>query len=95
MVQNSSCVWYVTKFWDKLSVASQLPSAYIKRKISVTNFSSENNLSTFRLNAPVVITFSQMPTGAFSRKVSKLFSELKLVTSFGMYYIYVQDLENC
>ena len=28
---------------------------YIKRKLSVTNFSSENNLLTFRLNAPVII----------------------------------------
>ena len=27
----------------------------MKRRLSVTNFSSENNLPTFRLNAPVVI----------------------------------------
>ena len=36
------------------SVASQLASTRMKR-LSVTNFSSENNLPTFRLNAPVVI----------------------------------------
>ena len=36
----------------------------MKRKLSVTNFSSENNLLI----------------GAFSRNIGKLFSELKLVT---------------
>ena len=38
-----------------LSVASQLASALMKRRLSVTNFSLENNLPTFRLNAPVII----------------------------------------
>ena len=51
-----------------LSVASQLASAPMKRRLSGTNLSSENNLPTFRLNAPVVIN------------IGKLFSELKLVT---------------
>ena len=32
--------------------------------VSVANYSSENNLPTFRLNAPVV-TFALMTTGAF------------------------------
>ena len=36
-------------------MASQLASAQMKRKLSGTNFSLENNLSTFRLNAPVII----------------------------------------
>ena len=40
----------------------------MKRRLSVTNLSSENNL-------PMLMT-----TGAFSRNVGKLFSELKLVT---------------
>ena len=90
----------------------------MKRRLSVTNLSSENNLLTFCLNAPVVIrakvkkcshwlytrlrkllvawlilvivvkvkkclhsfTFALMTTEAFSRNVSKLFSELKLTT---------------
>ena len=50
----------------------------MKRRLSVTNLSSENNLPTFELNASVV--FPLMTTGAFSRNVGKLFSELKLVT---------------
>ena len=37
----------------RFSLASQLASAYMKR-LSVTNFSSENNLPTFRLNAPII-----------------------------------------
>ena len=45
--------------------------------LSVTNLSSENNLPTFRLNAPVIIR----------AKVSKLFSELKLVTD-NLLFIY-------
>ena len=38
-------------------MASQLASAQMKRRLSVTKLSSENNLPTltFRLNAPVVI----------------------------------------
>ena len=42
----------------------------------VINLSSENNLPTFRLNAPVILT----TTGVFSQIIGKLFSELKLVT---------------
>ena len=34
----------------------------------------------FQLNAPVVFRAKVMMTGAFSRNVCKLFSELKLVT---------------
>ena len=37
------------------SVASQLAAAQMKRRLTVTNLSSENNLPTFRLNAPVII----------------------------------------
>ena len=33
----------------------QRSTSEMKRRLSVTNFSSENNLPTFRLNAPVVI----------------------------------------
>ena len=36
-------------------MASQLASTWMKRRLSVTNFSSESNLPTFRLNAAVVI----------------------------------------
>ena len=43
----------------------------MKRRVSVTSLSSENNLLKFRLNA-LMTTFSQ--------NVSKLFSKLKLVT---------------
>ena len=50
----------------------------MKRRLSVTNFSSENNLLMFRLNVPVLNAL--MTTGTFSRNVGKLFSELKLVT---------------
>ena len=49
-------------------------------RLSVTNLSSENNLQMFQLNAPVVFRVKVMMTGGFSRNVSKLFSELKLVT---------------
>ena len=54
----------------------------MKRRLSVTNLSSENNLPMFRLNAAVVTraSFALMMTGAFSRNASKLFSDLKLVT---------------
>ena len=52
----------------------------MKRRLSDTNFSSENDLPTFRLNAPVVIRAKLVTTGAFSPTVSKLFFELKLVT---------------
>ena len=33
----------------------------MKRRLSVTNLSSENNLPTFRLNAPVVISVVESP----------------------------------
>ena len=58
----------------------------------VTNLSSENNLLTFRLNAPVMIRAKVMMTGAFSQNVGKLFSELKLVTD-NLLFIYAEA--NC
>ena len=39
---------------DTLSVASQLAAEHIKRWLSVSNLSSENNLLTFRLNVPII-----------------------------------------
>ena len=73
----------------------------VKRRLSVTNLSSENNLPSFQLNVPVVIrvkviaafvctsfTFTLMMTGAFTWNVSKLFSNLKLVTD-NLLFIYV------
>ena len=64
-------------FCDLLpSVASQLASALMKRRLYVTNFSSENNdVSTECSSRHQAL----MTTGTFSRNVSKLFSELKLV----------------
>ena len=71
---------------NKLSVASQLASAQMKRKVTlcVTNLNSENNL-------PVtgVVIREKVTTGAFSRNVSKLFSELKLVTD-NLLFIYAE-----
>ena len=55
------------------------------RRLSVTNLSSENNLPTFRLNAPVVVRVK----GAFSRNIGKLFSELKLVTD-NLLFVYAE-----
>ena len=63
-------------------------SPKMKRRLSGTNLSSENNLLTFSLNAPVV-TFALMTTGAFSRNVSKLLSELKLVPD-NLLFIYAE-----
>ena len=54
--------------------------AYIQTGMANEENSSEKNLPTFRLNAPVVIRVKVMTTGAFSRNVGKFFSELKLVT---------------
>ena len=61
----------------------------MKRFRSVTNLSLENNLLTFRLNAPVAIRVKVMMTGAFSQNISKLFFKLKLVALF----IYVNIFE--
>ena len=61
----------------------------MKRRLSVTNLSLENNLQTFRLNAPVVIRAKVMTTGAFSRNEGKLFSELKLVAD-NLLFIYAE-----
>ena len=61
----------------------------LRERLSVTNLSLENNLLTFRLNAPVVIraklkevqTNVAIYTHALPKvHVGKLFSELKLVT---------------
>ena len=43
----------LTKVKDTLPLGKQ--SNVVKKRLSVTNYSSENNLPTFRLNAPVVI----------------------------------------
>ena len=106
----------------------------MKRRLSVTNFSSENNLPTFRMNAPVIIrvkvkttneekgdlhhepcgadyplphalnvspsrrTWRQvlvMTTGAFSRNIGKLFSELKLVTDDLSSYMWLKLGYSC
>ena len=61
----------------------------MKRRLSVTNLSSKNNLK-FWLNAPVVIRAKV--TGAFSWNVGKLFSELKLVTD-NLLLIYAEETE--
>ena len=61
----------------------------MKRRLSGNNLSSENNLTTFQLNAPVVITFALMSTAAFSRNVGKLISELKLVPD-NLLFIYAE-----
>ena len=45
-----------------LSVVSQFAAAQTKRKSSVTNMSLENNLLTFRLNAPVAIRVKALVT---------------------------------
>ena len=70
-------------FWSKFKVSGLLGfsvcvqcTVYMKRWLSVANLSLENNLPMFLLNASVV---TLMMTGAFSRNVGKLFSELKLV----------------
>ena len=60
----------------------------MKRRLSVTDLSSENNLPTFQLNAPVVIR-AEVTTGAFSQNVGKLFSELKSVTD-NLLFIYAE-----
>ena len=39
----------------KLEKNTKTHTTQIERRLSVTNLSSENNLPTFRLNAPVVI----------------------------------------
>ena len=55
----------------------------MKRRLSVANLSLENNLLTFQLNAPVVISVKVI-------SVSKLFSKLKLVTDnlpFIIFYV--------
>ena len=51
----------------------------MKEKSSVTNLSSESNLLTFRLNAPVVI----------HSKHWQVISELKLVTD-DLFFIYAE-----
>ena len=68
---------------DLFSVASQLASAYTKRRLPVANLSSENNLPTFD-----GMLQSLMTTGAFSQNIDKVFSELKLVAD-NLLFIYV------
>ena len=66
---------------------------FMKRRLSVTNLSSENDLQRlFVLNSNVCshfFTFALMTTGAFSRNVGKLFSDLKLVTD-NLLFIYTE-----
>ena len=64
-------------------MASQLAAAQLKRRLSVTNFSSENNVS---------LSPWWQTTGAFSWNVGKLFSKLKLVTD-NLLFIYVHNVE--
>ena len=83
-----------------LSVASQLASTWVKR-LSVTNLSSENNLPTFQLNAPVLIRAPTLQSSSgrpdddwsVSQSISKLFSELKLVTD-NLLFIYACIVAN-
>ena len=58
----------------------------MKRRLSVTNLRSENNLLTFQLNAPVIIrmkvkhsVWSRLQTEAFSRNVGKLADDLLFI----------------
>ena len=60
--------------------------------LSVTNFSLENNLPTFRLNAPVI---GLMMTGAFSQNVGRLFSKLNLVTDNLREGVITNGLQSC
>ena len=54
---------------------------WMKRRLSVTNLSSESNLPMIWLNAcSSCHQDERMSTEAFSRNVGKLFSELKLIT---------------
>ena len=51
----------------------------MKRRLSVTNLSLENNLPTFRLNAPVVIR-ADVNWSIQSKCQQDIFRKLKLVT---------------
>ena len=57
----------------------------LKKSLSVTNLSSENNLPTFRLNAPVVIRVKL----DHSVETSASYFQLKLVTD-NLLFIYVE-----
>ena len=92
---QTSFVSVPTVGWLKECLVQYWP---MKRRLSVTNLSSENNLPMFWLNAPVVIRAigkivmrlrALMTTGAFSWNVGKLFSELKLVTD-NLLFIFVE-----
>ena len=71
-----------------LSVWNTRHSEFIaKRRLSITNLSSENNLPMFQLNAPVFLFINPFTLMIFSRNIGKLFSELKLVTD-NLLFIY-------
>ena len=55
LVANSCTEQFRPQQQQNILVASQLASAWMKRRLSVTNLSLENNLLTFWLNAPVII----------------------------------------
>ena len=60
---------------------------FVSALLSGSNFSLENNLPMFQLNAPVVIAL--MTTGAFSQIVGKLFSVLTFVPD-NLLFIYAE-----
>ena len=62
----------------------------LKRRLSGTNLSLENNLLMFQLNAPVIIRV-KVVTGAFSQSIGKLFSKLKLVPD-NLLFIYAEPI---
>ena len=98
LTSSCSCAFSVSPFCahsNRFCTQRQFISKDMQRRLSVTNYSSENNLSMFRLNAPViirvevVIIFGLMMTGAFSRNVDKLFFKLKLVID-NLLYMYAE-----
>ena len=74
-----------------LSVVSQLAAAWMKRRLSVTNLSLENNFSTFQLNTPAIIRTKVVCRDdhwSIYSNFGKLFSELKLVTDNLLFMCY-------
>ena len=69
------CVHMLYALWV-VSYETYTVILVIKRRLTVINLSWENNLPTFRLNAPVVIRVKLL-----EHSVEISFSELKLVTN--------------
>ena len=73
----------------------------MKRRLSVTNLSSENNSLLLDSHDSQEVhhyffTFTLMTTGAFSGNVGKLFSKLKLVTNNLLIYAEgTEKLQHC